>query len=222
MNRVVKSIAAGLGGLAVCTALSANALQVTVQFMSVGPGQSVTITQNYPGGYTGQASAGIYNLLVNGLDTDAFCIDVSRSVFGQPVTYDVVDLDTAPNLPVGPMGTSAADQIKKLWAMNYAAATGSASIAADLQVAIWKTVATGATPYPFAVFGHAGADAMILAAQTYSGSVPNLVGLVNDYYQSYTIVQLPSGSVADGGTTLALLGLALTGLAVARRKLKIR
>ena len=179
----------------------------------MSPGQVVTIDVN-AFGYTGGAYAGVYDLLVGGVPTPSFCIDVLRDSNTSPQPYSVDPLASAPLSPNGPMGATAALEIQKLWALYDTAALGdgSGATAANLQVAIWYAVANGTTPYAFHVIGDGGAVAMLAAASSYSGPLPDLVGLVNPDDQNY-VVQVP-----DGGLTISLLGFVMVGIEGLRRK----
>ena len=135
-------MAAGLAGT-----MSASA--VTLTFDNVNPSQTVNLTD--PWISTG-ANAGIYNLTVDGVATPSFCVDVADENNGNTFTdYYYTALASAPLAPAGPMGSTAASDIEKLWAQYYSPSMDSQDAAA-LQVAIWLDIAANATtPYSLTV-----------------------------------------------------------------------
>ena len=121
------------------------------------------------------------------------------------------------------MGTAAAQTIDALWQLyestawaNLQQKTPDNTVAAELQLAIWKVIAQSqGTGYNVTALNNStidtAAQGMVTAAQNYSGSAPNLYAWESTTYQDYI-------GVPDGGTTLALLGMAFTGMALLRRK----
>ena len=216
---------AGAVGLVV---LSSTAFATTLKEVSVINARTVTIggTGN---GYHGAVSAGLYEIAIN---TDAnrfktFCIDVYDF---SPTSFQTYGSDLLRNAPqsVGDtgieMGVAGENAVRTLWAIGYQAALTDADKAAGLQVAIWEAVNDTATGYNLASgkFTATGSTAVINYANsflsqiaTYSGPLPNLFAWVNKtdttHYQDYI-------GVPDGGTTVALLGLAMGTLAIVRRK----
>jgi hypothetical protein len=212
LNRLMMRLAAGVIVFSMSAVASVKA--IPVQYVGASPSQAVTIDVN-AFGYTGGANGGVYNLLVNGVPTASFCIDVFRDVNASPQPYSELPLASSPLLPDGPMGAAAALEIQKLWALfdGAALADNSGATAANLQIAIWYAVANGTSPYAFHVVGDSGALAMLAAANSYAGPLPYLVGLDSPDYQNY-VVQAP-----DGGLTVAFLGFAMVGIEGLRRKL---
>lgn len=192
---------------------------VTVVEISTSPGATVTIQSTVPPlNYSGGALAGVYNLKVDGVDTDSFCIDLGRYSASTPQPYEVVNLASAPLNPSGPMGALAAKQIKQLWEQYYSS-TLSNTDAAALQLAIWKVSAVGAG----FTLGWTGTSATIAsqatAMYTWVLANPNapqasLVALVSPTYQNY-VIETP-----DSGMTLTFLGLGMLGVAWLRRDRK--
>jgi len=203
-----------LVGCAVFAALSTQAAPlaigdiVTVAETGVSPSQSVTIHSSTLG--TLQTAAGLTHITVNGVSTVGFCIDPFQYSSGsnQPYTVNAVK-----DAPVGiPMGVANAKIIGQLWTSYFTSALSNASVAAGLQIAIWETV--GGSNFSLVSGNDYGAAAMLLAVTGSSiASAPNLFALTSRTSQDY-IIQVP-----EGGATVALLGLALIGLA-ATRKLK--
>ena len=181
---------------------------ITVQETSVSPYQIAHITVD--GFWSGNAYAGINNLLVDGAPMMGFCIDPFHFSLDESPGYEYVPLEDAPKNGNGgsPMGAANAAKISNLWAMYYSASM-SATDAAGLQIAIWMIV--GGTR--FHVTNDFGASAFIASLSTYTGPGANLIGLTGpgqDYVVSLT-------SVPDGGATVCLLGSALIALAVFAR-----
>ncbi len=170
-----------------------------------------------------------YNLNGAGPVVKSFCIDFYDAAPSTPQPYSAIALASAPQsygLLNTAMGAGAATTIEKLWALNYNNALASPLIAAELQVAIWKaiaqstllsdgithgslTVGSGADPL------ETGANTLLANAASYSGPLPDLFAWSNEQakgiYQDYI-------GVPDGGLTVVLLGMALTGLAAMSRR----
>ena len=205
--------------------LQTHATSVTVKELSVDPAKIVNITVyggNYGGGstFSGNAYAGVVNILADGTPMDAFCIDPFHFSSSSPLTYNVVNLQDAPKdglIYDGPMGAIAADKISRLWAMAYSP-TLSPLNAAALQLAIWEVVGgdyfkwNDPTPYVFDVYEEAQALLNRLPGQTTKADLVALKS-VDQRGQDYVVARVP-----DGGATAALLGLGLLGLSFARCK----
>ena len=212
-------MAVGLAG-----AMSASA--ATVTFVNVSPAQTVHLTD--PWISTG-ANAGIYNLIVDGMATPSFCIDVADENSGNMFTdYYYTDLASAPLAPAGPMGAIAATDIKKLWAAYYSPSMGDQDAAA-LQVAMWEDIAANATsPYSITVDGN---DPVTTKAADMLASLPNLtdqaelVGLVGPNglsgEQSY-VVAVPEVMDVPEPTTAGCFLLGLAALVCCQRFTKKR
>lgn len=186
---------------------------VTVQATGVF-GEVVNISS--PGFYTGGAWAGIYNLKVDGQATISFCIDPWQFDPSSPSLYTVTALANAPdNNPPGAMGANNALELKKLWSY-YIHPGMTAKQASDFQLATWLLVGgpnfsiTDPSPVGFSSW-----NAWLTAyeAPAAGATAANLVALSSPSQQDYLV------SVPDSGTTLGLLGMAFTALAMVRRKL---
>ena len=148
-----------------------SASATTVQFVNVGPGEQVGFTSPWISPTT--ANAGLYNLMVDSVATPSFCIDVAdinnNNIF---TDYFFSALSAAPPSPAGPMGSTAATDVEKLWAQYYPAATVNNQDAAALQVAIWEVIAQEATsPYSITVNGN---DPVTIEAAAMIASLPTL------------------------------------------------
>lgn len=180
----------------------------TVDEVSVTPYQIANITVD--GFWSGNAYAGINNLLVDGTPMMGFCIDPFHFSQDSSPGYDFVALEDAPKTGNGgsSMGAATAAAISNLWAM-YFSPSMTATNAAGLQIAIWMLVGGS----KFHVTNDYGASALIASLSTYTGPGAALVGLTGPG-QDYVV---PLNSVPDGGTTVCLLGAALVALAIGTR-----
>jgi hypothetical protein len=187
---------------------------VSVTLNSVNPGEFVTVNG-------GSFDAGVYNLTINGVPTPSFCIDLAHGInLGQSFTGAFVGLATLPTPPNGPMGAAAALKIDGLVGTYFAGIAGSGDPndeAAALQLAIWDTVAHGASP---STFNTAGTDADIIARMIFmEGNLTtfaDLSGLVDvnadEHVQSFVVVPEPTTMIAGallllpfGASTLRVL-----------------
>lgn len=186
---------------------------VTVQETSVF-GKVVHISS--PGFYTGGAWAGIYNLKVDGQATASFCIDPWQFDPTSPSVYTVTELSNAPdNNPPGAMGAANAVELERLWTY-YMHPGMSANQAKDFQLASWLLV--GGPNFSITDAAPSGYSSWSDWLTAYEGAAANaapthLVALSSPSQQDYLM------AVPDSGTTLGLLGMAFTGLALVRRKL---
>ena len=216
----MKCLAAAAMGVSLLTALSSKATPVTVQELGVGPNEVVNITSSTLG--TANVYAGINNLLVNGVATDGFCIDPFHWSATGVQNYDSEPLSSSPKPPGGPMGPAEATKIEQLWLHAYAPGM-TAEQAAGLQIAIWEIIGAGATDgATFKLNGtdDYGASGLLTWVDgNPTAATANLLGLTGPG-QDYVIPNSGGGggSVPDGGTTLSLLGGALCGLFILRRK----
>jgi hypothetical protein len=198
--------------LLIGSAQIAQATTVTVQELSTNPNKIVNI--QVTGFYSGYAYAGVVNMLVDGVQTQGFCIDPFHFSSHNPLPYEVVPLADAPKqlvnvFPEGGMGETKADKIARLWAMAYLpnSPTWGGAAAAALQIAIWEIVADN----KFSVSGNDyGASALLTQLDSYTGPKANLVALTGPG-QDYVI------ATPDGGATLLMLSLASGALLVTRR-----
>jgi hypothetical protein len=215
----MKCLAAAAMGVSLLTALSSKATPVTVEELGVVPNEVVSITSLTLG--TVDVYAGINKLLVNGVATDGFCIDPFHWSATGVQNYDSEPLSSSPKPPGGPMGSAEAKKIEQLWQYAYAP-TMSAAQAAGLQIAIWEIIGAGASGgATFALNGYDYGASILLTwvDGNPTAATANLLGLTGPG-QDYVIPNSGGGggSVPDGGTTLSLLGGALCGLFILRRK----
>ena len=206
-------ISAGIMALLLSGMCHLQATAVTVQEDGISPYEIVSITVPIP--YSGGVYAGLNQLLVDGVLTNGFCIDPFHFSVSGPQPYYVVDLTSAPkddHLIAGSHMTGAeAVLISELWALAYSGIGNDAAKAAALQIAIWEVV--GGSDFQLTSADDFGAGQLLsmVEAPNYSGPTANLLALTGPG-QDFVIAGDP---VPDGGTTLALFGLALAGLATA-------
>ena len=189
----------------------AQATTVTVQELSTSPNKIVNI--QVTGFYSGNAYAGVVNMLVDGVQNQGFCIDPFHFSSHNPLQYEVVPLAEAPKALAGvfpgDMGDVKADKISKLWAMAYLpnSPTWGGAAAAAMQIAIWEIVAGD----KFSVTGNDyGASTLLTQLDSYTGPKANLIALTGPG-QDYVI------ATPDGGATLLMLSLASGALLLTRR-----
>src|SRR5208282_3851979 len=133
----MKKLQAAILAVALAGAGSASA-QVTLTLDTVGQEgqndfQTVTLTASVvPGGSQSGVEAGFYNLTVNGVATPSFCIDIATDqTEGQAYPdYNYTALASAPISSAGPMGSTAAINIEKLWAAYASPSLSSVDAAA--------------------------------------------------------------------------------------------
>ncbi|MBE0536726.1 MAG: PEP-CTERM sorting domain-containing protein [Phycisphaerae bacterium] len=112
---------------------------VIVQYTNVSPRVTVRIYTPFHDSHGIDVSAGIHNLLVNGVATAGFCIDLADNSTTEAVPYDVAELRYAPDGVAGPMNVAKAADLTKLLSAYWT--TGmTATQAAGLQLAIWEIV----------------------------------------------------------------------------------
>lgn len=221
MNRSTRLVI--ILGISIGAAVSAWAgpytigTNVNVTETGNSPAEAVLINSPTLSSSTLDVYAGLTQLNVNGVVTESFCIDPYQWSSSSQQTYNVASLGSAPS-PTGGMGATEALIISNLWAENYQAALGSASIAAGLQIAIWEAVAKGTgISFSLAQTNDWGASTMLAnatAAAKLSNVAPvSLVALSNATYQDYVVQNVP-----DSGMTLVLLGFGLASLAIVGRK----
>jgi hypothetical protein len=222
----LRTFSAIFGSLSLA-AFVAHANPVTVnEEVGVIGGKTVQVHSSTLGTVTFGADLDVID--VNGVPTDAFCIDPWHYAHsGVSELYNEVPLEDAPN-PPGPMGGTAADEVEQLWAEFFSPGVAAATShlknglpLAALQVAIWEVVSAGTGGGNFTFIGPsavgtaAAADLAWLAANPFAprADLTGLVPLAGG--QAYVIPAVP-----DGGTTVALLGVGLLGLVALRRRLK--
>jgi hypothetical protein len=220
----MKYLAPTVVGMSLLTAISSQAIPVTVQEVSVSPTEVVSITSSTLG--TASVYAGVVNLLVDGVATPSVCIDPFHWSLSGPQPYDSEPLSTGPKPPGGPMGTAAATEIEQLWG-QYFSPTMSASDAAGLQIAIWEIV--GGANFTLNQANDYGAGSMLAWWSQNQATAPlaNLLAVTGpgqDYVirDSGGVIPNSGGGgdpVPESGTTILLLGGTLCGLLAVRRKL---
>jgi hypothetical protein len=201
--KIVRKIGLTLIAGSLAGVMSANA-SLTVQPISHSPAMTVMVHSTGSIVLNEQLTAGINNLLVNGVPTQAFCIDLFRGASAS-TDYYYAPLANSPLAPTGPMGAAAAVLIEQLWASYFAGATSSALDAAALQVAIWETVAAGVGTYTVTIDPGAVATraAQMLANP---GSVQaDLTGLLSPKNQNYVVeTPVPEPATMVAGALLLL------------------
>lgn len=153
----IKTLAIALAAVAV-SAASTFAGTVVAKFNSVTP--SLNVNYVSPAGNAG-TSAGVFNwnrtggthagTPVIGSSFSSFCIELTQNIgTGTTYTMNVVPLASAPVPglpPVGGMGQSKAQDLRRLWASYFHLAALSNTNAAAFQVAVWEIVYETAAQY---------------------------------------------------------------------------
>ena len=196
--------------LLIASAFSARA--VLVQEVSITPSKVVPISVT--GFYTGIVTAGINQLLVDGVAANGFCIDPFHFALGSSTGYAFTPLANAPK-PPATMGAIKADQISRLWAMAYAPSM-SAAQAAGFQIAIWQIVAGPMFSFSGSDYG---ASALLSNLASFSGPGAKLVGLTGPG-QDYVIQDFRITAVPDTGTTLLLLAVGVGAIVAVNQRIR--
>jgi hypothetical protein len=224
MYMKARNLRLAIMAVALAGAMSASA-QVTLTFDGVSPYEFVYLQVGDPIDIPNEeVYAGIYNQTVDGVATPSFCIDVSRDItLNETLTdYNYTNLSSAPLTPAGPMGSSAATDIEKLWAAYYPDASVTNQDAAALQVAIWEDIAS----YVGYTLTLSGNDAVTNEAAAMLANLPNLtdeaslVGLVSPDGQNYVVSSVePVPEPTTAGCFLLGLGaLACSRLFIRNRR----
>jgi hypothetical protein len=203
IRRIISSFVM-IGGF---LALAIHAEAIFVEETGVSPNEIVGI--NVTNFYTGRVYAGINNLLVDGVAMKSFCIDPFHWSRNSP-GYNYVPLADAPKEHL--MGAAKAEEISKLWAMDYSPHM-TAPQAAGFQIAIWEIV--GGSDFSL-VLGQSdyGASVLLQDVANYHGNGARLIALTGPG-QDFC-VQVP-----DSGTTLGFLAMTLLCLVFVRGFRKI-
>lgn len=208
--------------LSVLTALALSALPAAAASYQIGdtlnlsaqtvsPSKTVKISATGLG--TPNVLAGVVHLSIQTIgNVEALCIDPFQWASRTTSEYEVTALDQA-KVPTLALGADKASVIGKLWALYFDDARTDAKIAAGLQIAVWMVVGSG-NGFSLLSGDDFGAGAMKTAAENYQGAGAKLVALTSRTKQDFVVRQVP-----DGGTTVLLLGLGLSGLALIRRRI---
>jgi hypothetical protein len=154
--------------------------------------------------------AGSYNLIVDGVSMQSFCIDLQDNSIGTIQTHNVVHLEDAPDPDAGPMGTARAMALAELLYENWTTGMSNADLL-SLQVAVWEVVADWDGAYDLTggsfTATNAGASAYLATIGGGVDYTSYFVGLSNGTYQDYVVrVPLP------GAILLGMLGLSIAGI----------
>jgi hypothetical protein len=171
--------------------------------------------------HTGGVYAGSYNLVVDGVSMQSFCIDLQDNSTTATVTYGVRALANAPDTTFGPMGAAKATALAELLYENWVPGMSNAALL-SLQVAVWEVVADGPGNLNLAagsfIASNAGAAAYLATINGGFAPTSLFVGLSSPIvdggspqYQDYVVrVPLP------GALLLGFLGLGAAGLRLRR------
>lgn len=201
---------------------------VLLEYVNVSPSQNVNITTGPPANYSGQAEAGVYNLLIDfnpsdGVDNyqnfSGYCVDPAFSE-PNPEFYDIVAIPT----PTDPNDSYALGLQAAAWIFASYGTPSLAADAANVQSAIWIVVdgITVNSPSTTAQAYAAAAAAAVAGGWTApgwislaahpaaSGGITTSVANGEDF-QDYIIRTPEPGSIL-------LLGLGLFGVGVLSRR----
>jgi len=214
---------------AVCALVGTPAL---ADIYTVGSTSEVTYT-GVTGGtiyisgswYTGSVAAGSYNLVVDSVSMQSFCIDLQDTSTTAKQTYLVNALKDAPDPTYGPMGPTKATGLAELLHENWVPGMTAADLL-SLQVAVWEVVTdydgtAGSLDLTNGNFMASDTGAATYLLDIDGGYAPTwlFVGLTSPYkvgdpaYQDYVVrVPLP-GAVLLGGLGLVAAGRKLRKLA---------
>jgi hypothetical protein len=199
--------------IALAGVLAVPSLQAAmVSFVNVDPGKDVTVSVTdlnggQPGNFSLGTRAGVFNLVVDGVNTDAFCIDLQRYASYSTLSYSYAGLSGVPDSWAGPMNAAGEAKVEQLWG-NYFAGINSAADpaleAAALQVAIWRAVAAGNGGYSVSI-GTGTLLTRVLEMETGldSSVYTDLRALYNPNQQSF-IVPVPEPTTVLAGALLLL------------------
>jgi len=199
-------LAAAAMALTAWTATSAKAQSIIVAEDGVGANEIVNISSSTLGNNL-EVYACAIDMLVDGLQTQGFCIDPWHWSLDGQMTYTPEALALGPKNP-GPMGAGVALEIEQLWE-EYYSPTMSNSNAAGMQIAIWDLVTAsveiasdGASWYSLNSGNDYGASAMIAWVESDpTAAAANLVAITGpgqDYVVQASV--LPNATINAAGT----------------------
>jgi hypothetical protein len=186
----------------------ADAVPVTVQDLGLGAHEEVQMTSSTLG--THWVYAGTINLLVDGIETQGFCIDPFHWSITGPQAYNTEPLANAPKSPVNGMGTATAMKVEQLYAHYYTPSIGNVD-AAGLQIAIWELV--GGSNFHLDSSLDYGASTMLAwVSKNPLAPAADLIAVTGPG-QDYLIPHAP-----DAAETALMLGCGLAALFIVRTK----
>jgi hypothetical protein len=237
LNKVLGIVAVGA-----CFALSASALQIQIGYSGseygpykTGHGGEFTLSPTGSDALdTSYYFAGAKDFGVSG-SIQSFCLEYSEKIYGYPSVYDVAINDYANEGGVSggtdPLSQGTGWLVKQfatgVWegSLSYNYGAGRTASAALLQEAIWMLEEEAGWNYN-------ALNVYALAAFTEFGDWDTAKGgFASDYgVKALNLTRVTDGefrqdqvfytgkSVPDGGVTVALLGMAMVGLAAMRRR----
>jgi hypothetical protein len=160
--------------------------------------------------HSGGVYAGSYNLVVDGVSMQSFCIDLEDNSTTSTTTYNVTALKDAADPSFGPMGSTKATALAELLYENWVPGMSNSALL-SLQVAVWEVTADGpgSLDLTSGSFTASNAGASTMLGTIDGGYAPTalFVGLSHGNYQDY-VVKVP----VPGAILLGMLGLSVAGI----------